>query len=995
MATDLQSHKSPTKAESYLDRQIKGLCARIRRADVFGCILTLALAVSGYALLMGLIDVFAGDAGWLPAFRWCSYAAFVGVLGFLLVRTARCMFRRINPYYVARQLEHSLPDAKNSLINWLDLREENLPGAFRKNLSASAVEHFDESDPEPTLRRRQNGIMLGLLAVPVLGLIILLIVSRLAFVGSMMQAFLPFVDTSAARTHITLLLPESGDAETGPAQPVAFLARIEGRVPARNRADAPRLHYRYQPTEDFLTLPLQPDVDGTWRGQLLSTQVRSGFTYKITAGDAATPEYQVRVRAPAHAKQFEVAYLHRPYRKLSKTTMVFPNDDASRPHVHGLRGTEVELTVHASRPVQQASVEILTNGAKKDLPIRKLPGDPHAFTCRWILEQPGQCRVAFTSVDGEDNTDRDPFDIDVSDDAIPRVVLTQPGKDVSLPANGTLELEGHASDDVGLKSLALHLRVVQGPDRPEFPPRPYRPGKSFQLDNGTYPQVIEYKDFVALDQLKDAKRTTTYLSEGTVLEYWLEATDNSDYPSAKGNIGKSEVYKLTLLAALPDSKELESQRRRAQQQKDEHDKRQDDRQANDNKQQKPGGAGPEDLRNQKEKQEKELQSDKDRIKNALAKEDQENKSGSSKDADKKSGEKKPGPQGSPDGAKPKDQKPMSPDDAGKKKDQGGDQGSAGKSKDGNKEGGPKDSPKGDRKEGPKEPSSPAKDQKDGDKKDSTGGAKKDGPPPMPQPKGAPGSESTMPQVKPEAKDNSPKEGSAKGTGPGEPEKADKEPSFDSIAKLHEQLANGGEAGKAAGKELANLAKQAKDETTRDLAAKALEINDRDPDTGEPKPVDSRPKSGAKGDPGKEKKGPNPFGTAGKSSGISDDVKRAAANREFARKIGQMQLDHWKKRVTPEVLQKAGMTQADWQRFLSGMQSYDTLVRRLNAQLTSAHARALKGGRPSTGAAPTLLEAGTTSHDALERVNSSLPPDLLDAQRRFNRSQEKPPASRAP
>ena len=398
----------------------------------------------------------------------------------------------------------------------------------------------------------------------------------------MLQAFLPFLDTqSGPRTQITLLLPEAGDAEVSPAQGVIFSARIDGRVPTGHRADAPHLQYRYQTTEDFLTLPLQLD-EGLWTAQLLSAQLRTGFVYKITAGDAATPEYQVRVRARAHVKQFEVKYHHRAYRKLASTTTTFPNEFASRPFIRGPRGTDVVLIVRASRPVRQASAEILTPGARKDLPAHKLPDDPHAFTCRFTLEQQAQLRVAFVSTEGEENIDRDAIDMDVLDDETPRVVLTLPGKDIALPENGVLQLEGLASDDVGLKSLALHMRVIK--DKQLLLPRLYRAGKSLQRADGTYPSVIEYKDFVNLDQLKDDKGSISNWPAGTVLEYWLEATDNSDYPNPKGNVGKSLVHKLTLLPALSDAKQLEAQRQQAQKQQQQHEKREDDRVNNEKKQ---------------------------------------------------------------------------------------------------------------------------------------------------------------------------------------------------------------------------------------------------------------------------------------------------------------------------------------------------------------------------------------------------------------------------
>ena len=44
----------------------------------------------------------------------------------------------------------------------------------------------------------------------------------------------------------------------------------------------------------------------------------------------------------------------------------------------------------------------------------------------------------------------------------PQVRLIEPAKDVTLPANGQLELKGEASDDIGVARLTLRLHVVGG-----------------------------------------------------------------------------------------------------------------------------------------------------------------------------------------------------------------------------------------------------------------------------------------------------------------------------------------------------------------------------------------------------------------------------------------------------------------------------------------------------------------------------------------------------
>ena len=74
------------------------------------------------------------------------------------------------------------------------------------------------------------------------------------------------------------------------------------------------------------------------------------------------------------------------------------------------------------------------------------------------LERDGTYQVFFTSVEGERNADPIVYSIKVFRDTVPQVELTQPGKEISLPVNGMLRLEGKASDDFGITGMTLHMR---------------------------------------------------------------------------------------------------------------------------------------------------------------------------------------------------------------------------------------------------------------------------------------------------------------------------------------------------------------------------------------------------------------------------------------------------------------------------------------------------------------------------------------------------------
>ncbi|MBI3824308.1 MAG: hypothetical protein HY289_16700 [Planctomycetes bacterium] len=1026
MATVLDSRKS-SKPEAYLQRKFADLCARIKRMDLLAHLLMLTLTVLSYALFAGLFDaVITSNADWVHATRWAGYAGFLCVLGFFVVQTVRCAWRRVNPYYVAHQLEGTLPDARNSLINWLDLQDEDIPTAFQRNLSARAAEQLQESDVEQTLPRRKNWVLAGTLVVPTLGLFILLLLGPANLFASMLRAFVPFYTPAAvARTQITIVQPEGGDAEVLPGQAITIVARIEGRVPTGNRPDAPTLWYRYQATEDFVAQPLQSDGAGLWTVQMQAAQVRTGFTYKLSAGDVETPEHQVRVRVRAHVKLFEVTYHHPAYRQLPKSpASVFPNPNATRPIIQGPPGSEVELVIHASRPVQKAIIEFATAAGKKETLLDKRSDD--VWTCKWKLESSGKFRVLLTATDGEENADRDWHPIDVRPDDAPVVVLTLPGKDIELPENGTLELEGRASSHVGVKSLTLHFRTPLA----KIAPRVYRPGASLDADgqyvdsakaslesDGLYPREIEYMDVVPLQKLKNDRGADILLPAGTVIEYWLEAFDCTESPHPTGLIGKSPVYKITLTQPKP-AVQVQSQRQNAI---DRHKKfAQGQKNSTTSKSSSPNG-GAQNPQQQLDQNKKDNQDAKSKIEKAL--QDQANQQ---QHGDTKSGE----PQasaakdGKPDKDAPQSQQKnaeMPPEGAGNQKDQGDGKGSQGQAKEAGDKKSQEGASKGDRKDGPKE--SPGSAKSDGPMSEPAGGAKSgdamNQPPqqakepgpddgvPMPTAKGEPqpqgqakGVEQNGPETRnkdAQAAKGPPPDAVSKGgpmpdAGPGQskkgpPDQAKQpgeprgddakskpaEPSLDDLARWLKQLQNPDAKADEAGRAIAAFGQKTDDPKKAELAHEILKKNGRDPKTGK-----------------LEKKGPSPVGSGGTSPGLSDDVKLAALNREFAARIGQMQLDDWKKRVNPQVLKKAGLTDADWQRYLKNMQAHDALVRDLNAKLLKdALAKELRGAANPNAGRQTVENTGTTSN-LNDGGRGIVPPFLRDTQRLYDELQKKNP-----
>jgi hypothetical protein len=538
----------PVKYETFAEEQLTRARHRIRFLDLFAAGLGLLIATLAYGLVMAVLD---RAFGLPPVFRQAAFTCYLlSVLAYLGGTVVIPLCRRINPYFAAQQVEHALPGAKNSVVNWLDLRDQELPAAISRAVTHRAAKDLARADLEQAISARRAGWLGGVLFGLFLGLLVLFFLGPRQFYSLMGRAFAPFVEAPiATRTFIRVTEPQGGNASVPVGHAASIVAEVDGKIPHPTSPDALKLLYRYQLSDAYEEKLLEPGENSQqWRANVSATEVHNGFWYKLTGGDTETPEYRVQVRSTPLLTDFAVTCHFRPYVRRA--------DETSRdPNLEGLRGTDVTLVARANREIQDATLNI---SGETPNPAELPSDDRHAMRFHFTLEKDATYQIWFTSVEGEKNTDPMPYTIRVLRDQTPTVELTQPGKDISLPANGRLKLEGPVEDDYGIASVILKLQL----DSLQL--RPYRKDK-LKGEDGTDPKRVDYKDSVPLDQI--LHRDGQPLRPGMVIEYWLEATDNCDYPEP--NVGKSRRFKLKITEPVADQQKREDDANRQGQQQQE------------------------------------------------------------------------------------------------------------------------------------------------------------------------------------------------------------------------------------------------------------------------------------------------------------------------------------------------------------------------------------------------------------------------------------------
>jgi hypothetical protein len=940
--------KASSKHASFVEAQLSRAESRIRLIDLSAALLGFVAGTLAYAVVMILLDRFFSLSGATRQVGLLLYLVGAGFYVALVV--VRPLLWRVNPYFAARQLEQTLPGSRNHVINWIDLRDQKLPAVIKTTLGQRAAKDLSRTDVDRAIASTRALFTGGIAALLVVLFVTLFLLFGPAPFGSYLnRAFAPFGKTAVAtRTQVQIVRPENGDAVVTIGNPVIIVAQVTGRVPAARDRDAPCLLYRHDPAEPYQKRYLLRDDTGSdWATTVAPKDVGNGFWYKVTAGDAETPEYHVRSRAAPLIADFLATYRYRPYvGKVERTR--------TRRKLEDLRGTAVTIDARTNRIVKEGQLDFEgSDGGGQRIRGERVPGDPKSLRFRVVLDHNGRYRIRFTSSEGEPYVDPVAYDVVVIPDHAPQVRITHPAKDVTLPIDGHLEIRGEASDDIGIARLALCLEIAAS--KTKLKSRPYLADKLGKPGYGT-PREIAYQHVLDLKTLVDQQGKPAELKPGTVIEYWLEAADACDFPEPNVTLSTPR-YKIT----ISDQKENELQkkdRQEAQDREKKNEKQQDEQLQKENAER--------EQQRQKDKQDEENET---KNREQKKKDAQTGNKGESKEDDK--GETKPDDKGQgSEGQKKQDEKTgetasklqkemndrQQKDGKDQKEGKGKKSGDE-KSKDG-KEG---DKPGDEGRDG-KEKDRPSKEGAGKEKKDKGKEGEKDkGKASSEKDRGKNDKDSGKPK-KGQDKGNDPKKGSEGNSQDKSkrPRPEDAKPS-DAEQAAKDLKSNDPQKRGQARRDLQEMQQKAKDPQTRDAAGKALEQAKKEGDNGPGDGKPDEPKKDGKSDkgkgkpdgkegdpkedegppPGSKKKGKknDPAGTdpgeggdkprtdPGTGGGNQEPPKRSG-DKPVGHRASMMQLEEFRKNVDKDILKKLKMSEKDFQKFL---RDYADMARRQQAE----------------------------------------------------------------
>ncbi|MDE0330301.1 MAG: DUF4175 family protein [Nitrospinae bacterium] len=439
------AERSFKKINEFLDSVIRARL-KVRRLE------------AGMVLLLGVLAVLLlAPAAVVSQVRFGYSAIIYAGLTVLLLGAAfiRCWWlatRRPRRERIALDIEETHPDLGSNLISSLQLfprkgelgDEDPTSPALIDALVNDTSREVESLDPGAYVSQagfQRLGRLAGVLAV---------VVMLVAFIWPGLYPRAGYLLANAADlmpSRITHLEIWAERTTLLPGMPTTLEVRTRGR-----ETGSVELEVR-QGSEPVSTIGMEKTAPHRFRARWLA----AGADTRITArtGRFRSRTIEIRVVAPPRVESIEVVQVPPEYTKLK------PGLGKNGGHIRAYMGSEVHLSVKTNKPIQEALIA-LADGWR--LPLNPSEnGD--SLIGKMILGGAGSYQVRLKDAHGFSNLAPQRYQIDIIPDAYPDVIVTHPGKDLTMEADERVTVKYRVSDDFGVKSVYLEVRLGSGRPR--------------------------------------------------------------------------------------------------------------------------------------------------------------------------------------------------------------------------------------------------------------------------------------------------------------------------------------------------------------------------------------------------------------------------------------------------------------------------------------------------------------------------------------------------
>ena len=537
--------------EGYAELQAKILDARrVWKRSIFW---------AGFAIVLtGIIAVFVSEAiiDWLmplPSFvRIALLTVGIGVTGYLLYKyLVQPLRAALTLRDIALNVEQNHPDLEDRLVSAIEFgnRESTDPieAHMLQRLLEDATQRVKNIDFKATVDHSRTRKHVGIAALVVVGCCVLALLFPTELHTSLLRVLVPWEKTEPVLT--TKLTVEPGNARILRGRSLPIHVTVTGK--SAEKAVLTYENVQQQETATAETKATQQQIN-----MLQNPDDKRGFAYEIFNIDAdieyyvvvnetTSERYTVEVFEMPKVTEISVAYTYPDYTRLKPVVQTGTGD------IQAVVGTQAEIRLTTNKAIQTATFSQRNDVKQRNPEVVSTPmviSNGSTLTTTIDVATDGAYTVELLCIDGFNNEIPIEYTIKAIPDAVPEVVVKEPGRDIKTTKLGEVEIVAEATDDYGVAELKLIYRVGSN--------------ELQELVMESSDPLVESGVVDAVQRRVAEGRYTFYLEEfdvepGDIISYYAHATDNNTL-TGPGE-ASSDIYFIEIRPFNENFQEMEAE----------------------------------------------------------------------------------------------------------------------------------------------------------------------------------------------------------------------------------------------------------------------------------------------------------------------------------------------------------------------------------------------------------------------------------------------------
>ena len=540
--------------ESTVEQHIDSTSRLMRRVDLALALLIVISLLLGGLFLAVLADHWLLKDGLSMPLRLAIFAALAAAAGlYIYWKIVPILRYQINPVYTADLIEKDVHTFKNSLINWLLLRQEreeraNVPQEKIHDRMFDGIVKTAAANVRTVPAGHAVDLRKLIWAGTFFAVLLIMFAAYAAFspknpLTSIWRVLIPVANIDRPQAaqfrnvqpgDTTALQGEtlniSAEVVSQSIEPVYLVFSTDD-----GQAVNQRIPMSLPEGKKAFETQFPPGRQGSERG------FNSSVDYWIAQGESRSKQYRIEVLPAASVEIVSLQYVYPDYTGLPPETVEHGGD------VKALEGTSVTVAVRSTLPLDKINL-VFDNNPSSGTSMRITNAEKTEARGTFVLKHPYPYQTfSFQAVDANGNASRRSgiYRIEVIPDQPPKVQWADTATNLrevarlDLPINETLPLPIQAEDpDFALRYLRFKMELTGhgNEDKRVFP--------AVELITSPSTGATEHRGQIR--KLHTFSPQTARLAPGDTVEVWAEATDTK-LPEA--NV--SETRKITITVVEP------------------------------------------------------------------------------------------------------------------------------------------------------------------------------------------------------------------------------------------------------------------------------------------------------------------------------------------------------------------------------------------------------------------------------------------------------------